>query len=109
MVNEGEPSQPRNISLVQAHKMRGDKVIIDLQEPVRKLAMELERVKRFERRGPHCQELDVNPINITYSSSHENCDDRGVIGRKHLRDDLSDLKIEASKFDYNPKLKNYLG
>jgi len=49
MINDAEPSQPRGISLELASKMRRDKAIIDLQEQVRKLTMELERVKGSER------------------------------------------------------------
>jgi len=48
MSNDAEPSQPRHVSLELTHEMRRDKAIIDLQEQVRKLAMELERVKGFE-------------------------------------------------------------
>jgi len=53
MANEEEPSQSRNISLKQAHEMRRDKTIIDLQERVRKPTMELEWVKGSAHRGPH--------------------------------------------------------
>jgi len=49
MANEGEPSQPSGISLEQAHKMRRNNAIIALRWHVRKLTMELERVKRSER------------------------------------------------------------
>ena len=64
MTNDVEPSQSRGISLELAHERRRDKAIIDLQEQVRKLTMELERVKGFERWVPWSRELDVNPIDI---------------------------------------------
>jgi len=70
--------------------------------------MELEWVKVSERWGPHHWELDINPIDITYSSSLEDYEHRGVKGRSHLSDILRDLKIETPKFDDNLKPKNYL-
>jgi len=33
-------------------------------------------------------ESDVNPIDMGYSSSHEDYDDKTVRGRRHLREDL---------------------
>ena len=48
----------------------------------------------------------INPIDITYSSSHEDYEDRSIRGKGSLRDDLSDLKIEALKFDGDLKLKD---
>jgi len=42
MANKGEHSQPRGISLEQAHEMIRDKAIIDHQEQVRKVTMEPE-------------------------------------------------------------------
>ena len=50
----------------------------------------------------------MNPIEIAYSLSHEDHEDNGVRGRRDLRDDPSDFKIEAFEFDGNFKLKNYL-
>ena len=108
MANKGEPSNPSGISLEKAHEMKRDKAITKLEEQVRKLTMELEWVKGSEQRGPcHC-ELDVSLIDISNSSSHEDYDDKDIRERRHLRDDLSDLKIEAPKFDGNLKPKNYL-
>ena len=106
MSNDMEPSQPSGISLELRHEMRRDKAIIDLQEQVRKLTMELERVKGSKRRVPRPRELDVNPIDIAYSSSHEDHEERGIVGRGHLRDDFSDLKVKASEFDDILKLEN---
>jgi len=48
----------------------------------------------------------VNLIDIAYSSSHEDHEGRGNWGRGHLRDNLSDLKVEAPEFDGNLKPKN---
>jgi len=50
----------------------------------------------------------VNPIDIPYSSSHEDHEDRGNWGRGHPRDDLSDRKFEAPEFDGNLKPENYI-
>ena len=47
--------------------MKIDNAIIALQEQLRKLNMELEWIKGFERQAPHHRELDVNPIDIAYS------------------------------------------
>ena len=56
--------------------------------------MELERLKGSERQVPRPRVLNVNPIDIAYSSSHENHEDRGIRQRGHPRDDLSDLKVK---------------
>ena len=103
-----KPSQPRGISLELAYEMKRDKAIIDLQEQMRKLIMELERFKGSERQVLGPGELDVNPIDIAYSSSHKDHEDRGIRGRGHPKDDLSSLKIEALEFDSNLKSKNYI-
>jgi len=54
--------------------------------------------------------LDVNPIDIAYSSSHEDYDDEGRKARRkrHPKDDLSDLKLEGLEFDDNLNPKNSL-
>ena len=57
---------------------------------------------------PRRRELNVNPIGIAYSSSHEDFENRGVRERRHARDDHVDLKIEELKFDANLKSKNHL-
>ena len=108
MTNDAKPSQPWGISLELACEMKRDKAIIDLQEQVRKLTMGLQRGEGFKQRVLQPRELDVNPINIAYSSSHEDHEDRGNWGRGHPRYDLTDLKIKASKFDDNLKMKNYI-
>ena len=108
MSNDTEPSQPRGISLELTLEMRRDKAIIDLQEQVRKLTMELEQVKGSERWVPQPRELDVNPIDIAYTSSHEDHKDRDNWVRGHPRDDLNDLKVEALKLNGNLKPKNYI-
>jgi len=78
-----------------------------------KLTMELDWVKgslRPKWHGHWCWKLDVSPIDIAYSSSYEDYDNkvRGVRWRRHTRYDLSDLKIEALKFDDNLNPENYL-
>ena len=69
MANEGESSQPRSLSLEQAHEMSRDNAIIALQDQVRKLTMELERLKEFECRAPQRWEFDYNLVDIAYCSS----------------------------------------
>jgi len=77
MANEGEYDYIRGIPLKEAHEMRKDKAIIELQEQVRKLTLELEQIKGsvpFER-GGHCHwELDVSSIDITYLFSYKEFD-----------------------------------
>ena len=50
----------------------------------------------------------MNPIDIAYSSSHEDHEDRGKWGSGYARDDLSDLKVETLELDGNLKLENYI-
>jgi len=108
MTNNAKPSQLRGISWELAHEMRRDNAIIDLQEQVRKLTINLERVKESERRVPGSRELDVKPINIAYSFSHDDHEDWGNWGRGRPKNDLSDLKLEAPEFVSNLKLENYI-
>ena len=108
MSNNVKPAQPRGVSLELAHEMRRDKAIIELQEQIRKFTMVLEWVKGSERRVPRSREVDVNPIDIAYSSSHEDHEDRDIRGRGHIRDGFSDLKVEVPEFDSNLKLENYI-
>jgi len=77
MTNDVEPSQHSGISPELAYEISRGKAIINLQEQVRKLTIELDRVKGSQRRVPPPRELDVNPIDIVYSSCHEDHDDRG--------------------------------
>ena len=98
-----KPSQPRGISLELAYEMKRDKAIIDLQEQMRKLIMELERFKGSERQVLGPGELDVNPIDIAYSSSHEDHEDKGNWGRGHPRNVITDLKVKAPEFNGNLK------
>jgi len=53
MANEGEPSQPRNISLEQEHKMRRDIVILELQDQVRRLTKQIDQGKEAMRESPY--------------------------------------------------------
>jgi len=78
---------------------------------VKKLVIELEQVKRSGQRTLYHQGCDVDPINIAHSSSHEDFDDeegRLRRRRRHARDNLRDLKVEATNFDGNLNLENYL-
>ena len=88
--------------------MRRDSALIAIQEQLKKLTMELERVKGFECWAPHHREFDVNPIDIAYISSYDGHEDRGVRERGPFRDDLSGLKIEAWEFDDSLKPENYI-
>jgi len=61
--------------------MARDKVIIELQEQVRKLTRELEQLRGCtptRRKGHHNQELHVSPIYFIYYSSHEDYDDKEI-------------------------------
>ena len=108
MVNDEEYSQPRNLSLEQAHEMRRYNAIIALQEQVRKLIMKLEQVRGSECWAPHRWEFGVNPVDSTYSSSHDDHEHWGVRGWGLFKDDLSGFKIEASEFGGNLKSGNYI-
>jgi len=68
--------------------------------------MELEQVKWSKHWAPYRREFDHNLVDTAYSSSHEDQNEWG--GRGPFRDDQSDLKIEASEFDGNLKLENYI-
>jgi len=70
--------------------------------------MELERVNGTERWTPYPWEFDRNPIDIFYSSSHEDHKERDVRERCPFRDNLRDFKIKATEFDGNLKLENYI-
>ena len=67
------------------------------------LTMEFERAKGSERRVTCHRKLDINPIDVAYSSSHEDHEDRHIKRRWPFRDDLSDLKIQAPEFDRKPQ------
>ena len=87
--------------------MRRDKVINDVLEQVRKVTIERERVKGSGSQRPCHLKLDVNLIDIGHSFSYD-YEDRGIRGRRHQRDGLSNLKIETLKFDGNLKPEHYL-
>jgi len=67
-------------------------------------------VKGTEKRNPYHRGYDVNPIDNAYSSSDEDFDHEeiGTRRRRHSRDDLRDLKVEAPYFDDNLNWENYL-
>jgi len=79
--------------------MRKDNAIIALQEKVRKLTLELEWVKGSQHRAPRYWELDINPIDIAYVSSHKDHEDRGITLEE---EDLLGMILLASKS------KNYI-
>ena len=71
---------------------------------MRRIIRELEEVGGsipVERRTHHNWELDVNHVNIAYSSSHKDHydEDRDIRRLRHPRDNLRDLKNEASEFE----------
>jgi len=69
----------------------------------------LNKVERYTQRNPYRCGYDVNPINITYFSFHKEFDDEERGPKKvYLRDDLKDVKAEASGFDGNLNQKKYL-
>lgn len=77
---------------------------------MRRLPRELKQVKRSVRRSHHYWELDVNPIDIANSSSHEDYDeeDKEVRRKRHPRDYLRDFKVEVLEFDGKLNPKSYL-
>ena len=51
----------------------------------------------------------MNPIDIAYSTSHEDLQDRDRrLRRSHPKEDLRDLKKEALEFDSNLNSESYL-
>ena len=112
MANQGEPSYPNAIPFRQAHEMGIDGATIELEEHVRNLAMELERVKRYvlsEWQSHRILELDFSPIRIEHTSSYKDYDNKGrVSGKRRYLRDLSGLTIKAPQFDGNLNLENYL-
>jgi len=70
--------------------------------------MKLELIKGSEHRAPLHYKLDIDTIDITYLSSHENHEDGGTKERGPPRDDLHDLRIKVPEFDDNLKPENYI-
>jgi len=64
----------------------------------------------FAQRKPYWRGYDVSPINFAYSFTYKDFDDKeeGLRRRRHPRDNLRDLKIEALEVDGNLNLENYL-
>ena len=53
MANEGDTSHSLGTPLEQAHEIRRQRAIVELQEQVRKLAIELEQVTGSGQRNPY--------------------------------------------------------
>jgi len=70
--------------------------------------MDLEQVRGSEHQPPHHREFIHNPIDIAYSSSHEDHKERGVRVRSQFTDNFSELKIEPLEFDGNLNWKTTL-
>jgi len=53
-------------------------------------------MRGFAQQNPYRLGYDVSAIDFADSSSHEDFDDEegGTRGKRHLRDDLKDLKVE---------------
>ena len=88
--------------------MGRDKVIVELQEEVRKLTMELGQIKGtipLKRWGQLNWELDVSHIDIAYSSSHEDYDVRvEELGEEDFQEmSLVTPRSSTPKFDGNLK------
>ena len=86
--------------------MKRDRAIVELHEQARKLP---EQVKGSEQQNPYHWGYGVNLIYIACSFSYEDFGDKeiGVRRRRHLSDDLRDLKVNVQKFDGNPNSENY--
>ena len=77
---------------------------------MRKLTQKVAQVRESTPQNPYQRGYGTCPINIKYSSSHEDFDDEDGRPRRlsHRRDGLRDLKVEASEFDGNLNPENYL-
>jgi len=108
MTSNHSPSQFANIPLKQANEIGG--ALVELQEQIRKLTQEVAWVRESTPRNPYRWVYNARPIDIEYSSSHVDFNDKEWRPRRlrHPRDDLQDLKVEAPEFDGNLNPKNYL-
>jgi len=78
---------------------------------MRKLTQEIVQEIESTPRKHYRQGHDDCPLDIKYSSSREDIDDkegRPTIRRRHPRDDLRNLKVKAPKFYGNRNLEKYL-
>jgi len=66
---KGDTFHFKGIPSNQSHEMRRDMTIVKLQEQIRNLTKELEEVRGSAQQNPYQRGYDVNPIDITYSSS----------------------------------------
>jgi len=106
MANKGDAPHFRGIPPKQAHEIKRDRAIIELQVHGRKFTRELEQVKGFGQQNPYHKGYDVNPIDIMYLSPHEDIDDeeRRAGIRRQPGDDLKGLQVQALKLNS----QNYL-
>ena len=75
------------------------------------LTKEVGQAREYAQRNPYQRGCYVFPVDIEYSSSHEDFD--GEEGRprkrRHPSDNLRDLKVEVAKFDGNLNPEGYPG
>ena len=108
MADEGDASHSKSIPPKQAHDI--GRALAELQEQLRKLTKEAEQVNGSAQRNSYQRGYDVSPIDLIYSSTHQDFDDEEgePTRRRHPRNDLGDLKVEVLKFNSNLNPKNYL-
>jgi len=77
---------------------------------VRKLITEHKQVKGFGQQEPYHWGYDVNPIDISYSSSYVEFDveEKGARRRSYPRNDIRDLEVEVPKYYDNLNREGYL-
>jgi len=103
---------PRGLSLEQAHQLRRDRAILEIQENIRALPAQIQQLMNQPRAMDREPSQDPpggcdSPSDSHYSSGSST---RDVRSRKKIvhRDDLKNLIIEALEFDGNLKLEECL-
>ena len=73
---------------------------------MRKLTQEVAQVRESTPQNLYRQGYDAHPLDIKYSSSHEDFKQEGgrPRRRRHPRGDLRDLKVKTTEFDGNLNL-----
>jgi len=74
MISEGKSSHSLNIPLKQPHEI--GRALVELQEQIRKLTQEVAQVTKFTPWNPYHRGYDAHPIDIEYSSSYEDFDEK---------------------------------
>ena len=101
---------PRGMTLEQAHEMRRDRAILEMQESIRTLTTQLQQLVnqpgRQERGPPRDPPNDLDFDSPLESDS--SMGERRPRRRRIQQDELNDLKIEAPEFDGSLRPEDYL-